>query len=358
LGGEILAQRPHVGGGILLGSYFLFLQEQIKDIIIFIQSSFKFVRYLVLTSTRNDIFTKFSSFLNQTRGKTGDANEQLTPHGHMLEQLVAAKKSVAAKLTQLADLKCQKYEYNTSLTACQEVHMPGAKRKDRGPEYLKKLVNYFTERETEVARSFQATHNRQATNNELLELVFEDRDEEDLTMIKEWFHNKGVCGRRARNHATNLGANYWTESDGESEAGSSEEASVVQIQSDSDRTDDPSKRASGGKDVKVCGRKTATCKTSSDMGKATQDFHAKMDRQFAMTERFIGEWAANQKKSLELQESNQKKSLELQEKQAQAQEKESAVRNMQALLNTGELSPCSKHKLVKSIANMLVPSSL
>jgi hypothetical protein len=173
-------------------------------------------------------------------------------------------------------------------------------------------------------------------------------------MIKEWFHNKGVCGRRARNHATNLGANYWTESDGESEAGSSEEASVVQIQSDSDRTDDPSKRASGGKDVKVCGRKTATCKTSSDMGKATQDFHAKMDRQFAMTERFIGEWAANQKKSLELQE----KQAQAQEKEAAVKEKESAVRNMQALLSTGELSPSSKQKFVKSIANMLLPSSL
>ena len=31
----------------------------------FIQSSFKFVPYLLLTSTRNTIFTKFSSFLNQ-----------------------------------------------------------------------------------------------------------------------------------------------------------------------------------------------------------------------------------------------------------------------------------------------------
>ena len=30
----------------------------------FIQSSFKFVPYLLLTSTRNTIFTKFSSFLN------------------------------------------------------------------------------------------------------------------------------------------------------------------------------------------------------------------------------------------------------------------------------------------------------
>jgi hypothetical protein len=31
--------------------------------------------------------------------------------------------------------------------------MPGAKRKDRGPEYLKKLVNYFTEREEKQAQA-------------------------------------------------------------------------------------------------------------------------------------------------------------------------------------------------------------
>jgi len=36
-----------------------------------------------------------------TRGKTGDANEQLTPNGHVLEQLVAAKKIAAAKLSAL-----------------------------------------------------------------------------------------------------------------------------------------------------------------------------------------------------------------------------------------------------------------
>jgi hypothetical protein len=105
------------------------------------------------------------------------------------------------------------------------------------------------------------------------------------------------------------------------------------MQSDSDRTDDPSNRVAGGQDVKVSRRKTATYKTSADMGKATQDFHAKMDRQFAMTERFIGEWAANQKKSLELQE-----------KQAQAQEKEAAVKE--------------KESAVRNIANMLLPSSL
>jgi hypothetical protein len=75
-----------------------------------------------------------------------------------------------------------------------------------------------------------------------------------------------------------------------------------------------------------------------------------MDRQFAMTERFIGEWAAHQQKSVELQE----KQAQAREKEAAMKEKESAVRNMQALLSTGELSPSSKQKLVKSIANMLL----
>ena len=86
--------------------------------------------------------------------------------------------------------------------------MVGAKRKDCGAEYLKQLVNYFTERESEVARTFEATDNRLPTNDELLELEFEHREEEDLTMIKEWFANKGVSGRRAmRKYATKLGAN-------------------------------------------------------------------------------------------------------------------------------------------------------
>jgi hypothetical protein len=279
-----------------------------------------------------------------TRGKTGDANEQLTPHGHMLDQLVAAKKSVAAKLSQIADLKRQKYEYNTSLTA-------------------------WTERENEVARQFEETHNRQPTNDEILELVFEDREEEDLTMMKEWLRNKAVSGRRARKHATNLGAN-WSDSDCESEAGSSEESSMVLIQSDSDRTDEPSKsvsggkdvkRVSGGKDVNVSRRKHATYKTSAGIAKATQDVDSKMDRQFAMTERFIGEWAANQKKSLELQEKQaqtNEKEAQTREKEAGMKEKESAVRNMQVLLSTGELSPTSKQKLVKSIANLLIPAVL
>jgi hypothetical protein len=40
-----------------------------------------------------------------------------------------------------------------------------------------------------------------------------------------------------------------------------------------------------------------------------------MDRQFAMTEGFISEWASHQKKVLELQE---KQVTQLQEKQAQA----------------------------------------
>jgi hypothetical protein len=304
-----------------------------------------------------------------TRRKTGDANEQLTPHGHMLDQLVAAKKSVAAKLSQIADLKRQKYEYNTSLTACQDVHMLGAKRKERGQEHLKKLVNIWTERKNEVARQFEANHNRQPTNDEILELVFEDREEEDLTMMKEWLRNKAVSGRRARKHATNLGAN-WSDSDCESEAGSSEESSMVLIQSDSDRTDEPSKsvsggkdvkRVSGGKDVNVSRRKHATYKTSAGIAKATQDVDSKMDRQFAMTERFIGEWAANQKKSLELQEKQaqtNEKQAQTREKEAAMKEKESAVRNMQVLLSTGELSPTSKQKLVKSIANLLIPAVL
>ena len=143
-----------------------------------------------------------------TRGKTGNANEQLTQNGHILEHLVTAKKISAAKASAIAELNRQKHEYNNSLTACQEVHMVGAKRKDCGAEYLKQLVNYFTERESEVARTFEATDNRLPTNDELLELEFEHREEEDLTMIKEWFANKGVSGRRAmRKYATKLGAN-------------------------------------------------------------------------------------------------------------------------------------------------------
>jgi hypothetical protein len=287
----------------------------------------------------------------------------------MLDQLVAAKKSVAAKLSQIADLKRQKYEYNTSLTACQDVHMLGAKRKERGQEHLKKLVNIWTESENKIARKFEETHNRQPTNDEILELVFEDREEEDLTMMKEWLRNKAVSGRRARKHATNLGAN-WSDSECESEAGSSEESSMVLIQSDSDRTDEPSKsvsggkdvkRVSGGKDVNVSRRKHATYKMSAGIAQATQDVDAKMDRQFAMTERFIGEWAANQKKSLELQEKQaqtNEKQAETREKEAAMKEKESAVRNMQVLLSTGELSPTSKQKLVKSIANLLIPAVL
>jgi hypothetical protein len=46
------------------------------------------------------------------------------------------------------------------------------------------------------------------------------------------------------------------------------------------------------------------------------------------------------------------------EKEAGMKEKESAVRNMQVLLSTGELSPTSKQKLVKSIANLLMPAVL
>ena len=247
--------------------------------------------------------------------------------------------------------------------------MLGAKRKERGQEHLKKLVNIWTERENEVARQFEETHNRQPTNDEILELVFEDREEEDLTMMKEWLRNKAVSGRRVRKHATNLGAN-WSDSDCESEAGSSEESSMVLIQSDSDRTDEPSKsvsggkdvkRVSGGKDVNVSRRKHAKYTTSAGIAKATQDVDAKMDRQFAMTERFIGEWAANQKKSLELQEKQaqtNEKQAQTREKEAAMKEKESAVRNMQVLLSTGELSPTSKQKLVKSIANLLMPAVL
>jgi malic enzyme len=113
--------------------------------------------------------------------------------------------------------------------------------------------------------------------------------------------------------------------------------------------------------VNVSRRKHATYKTSAGIAKATQDVDAKMDRQFAMSERFIGEWAANQKKSLELQEKQaqtNEKQAQTREKEAAMKEKESAVRNMQVLLSTGELSPTSKQKLVKSIANLLIPAVL
>jgi hypothetical protein len=50
---------------LLLQDYYKAVRVGGERVVFFIQSSFKFVRYLVLTSTRNNIFTKFSSFLNQ-----------------------------------------------------------------------------------------------------------------------------------------------------------------------------------------------------------------------------------------------------------------------------------------------------
>ena len=130
------------------------------------------------------------------------------PHGHNLEQLVTAKKFTAQKITAMADSKCQRLEYNNALTSCQDVHVVGAKHKERGAEHMKKLVKYFTERESEVARSLEERHNRLATNDELLELVFEDHEDEDLKMIKKWFSKKEVSGRRVIcQPATTLGGN-------------------------------------------------------------------------------------------------------------------------------------------------------
>jgi hypothetical protein len=39
-----------------------------------------------------------------TRGKTGDANEPIFPNGHILEQLVVAKKIAAVKLSAIAEV--------------------------------------------------------------------------------------------------------------------------------------------------------------------------------------------------------------------------------------------------------------
>jgi hypothetical protein len=131
------------------------------------------------------------------RNRSGDANEKLTGDDIILEQLAAAKQLVAAKAGALADVRRQKTEYGASMTACQEKHLQGAQRKDRCPTNLKQLVRIFSERESEVAHTFEETHGREPTTDQLLELVFEHREERDLAMIKEWFANKQVSDRRA-----------------------------------------------------------------------------------------------------------------------------------------------------------------
>jgi hypothetical protein len=144
------------------------------------------------------------------------------------------------------------------------------------------------------------------------------------------------CGRKRKPPPT---LHDWSD-DMCSEAGSSGEASDMLIKSDSERSQASTKRVSGGKGVQAPRRKTATHKTSEDMDHMALKFHAQMDRSFDMYANFLKEWAGHQRKVLELQE-----------KQAQAQVEES--KNLQALLNMGHLSPNTKQKLVKSIANKM-----
>jgi hypothetical protein len=159
------------------------------------------------------------------RNKTGDANEKLTGDDVILEQLAAAKQLVAAKASAMAEVRRQKTEYGASMSACQERHLQGAQRKDRCLTNLKQLVRIFSARESEVAHTFEQTHGRQPTTDQLLELVFEDREERELAMIKEWFANKQVSDRRAMRKCAASYGGIVVDSDGDSEAGSSGEAS-------------------------------------------------------------------------------------------------------------------------------------
>jgi hypothetical protein len=283
------------------------------------------------------------------RNKTGDANEKLTGDDVILEQLAAAKQLVAAKASAMAVVRRQKTEYGASMSACQERHLQGAQRKDRCLTNLKQLVRIFSARESEVAHTFEQTHGRQPTTDQLLELVFEDREERELAMIKEWFANKQVSDRRAMRKCAASYGGIVVDSDGDSEAGSSGEASDVLMKSDSERSQASTKRVSRCNGVQAPRRKTATHTTSEDMDQMALNFHAQMDRSFDMNANFLKEWAGHQKKVLELQA----KQAQAQADESKVKVEESKLKNLQTLLDMGHLSPNTKQKLVQTAAKTM-----
>ncbi len=198
------------------------------------------------------------------------------------------------------------------MASCQEKHLQGAQRKERSPTDLKQLVRIFSAREREVAHTFEQTHGRQPTTDQLLDLVFEHREDRDLAMIKKWFATKQVRDHREmRKCAAEYGGSV-VDSDGDSEAGSSGEASDMRMKSDSERSQASTKRVSRCNGVQASRRKTATHTKSQDMDEMALNFHAQMDRSLDMNANFLKEWAGHQKKVLELQA-----------KQAQVQAEES-----------------------------------
>ena len=235
------------------------------------------------------------------------------------------------------------------MSACQEKHLPGAQRKDRCPTNLQKLVRIFSARESEVAHTFEQNHGRQPTTDQLLELVFEDREERELAMIKEWFANKQVSDRRAMRKCAASYGGIVVDSDGDSEAGSSGEASDVLMKSDSERSQASTKRVSRCNGVQAPRRKTATHTTSEDMDQMALNFHAQMDRSFDMNANFLKEWAGHQKKVLELQA----KQAQAQADESKVKVEESKLKNLQTLLDMGHLSPNTKQKLVQTAAKTM-----
>ncbi len=283
------------------------------------------------------------------RQKTGDANSPHTPLGAILDKLVAAKQVVAAKAAAMQEVQRKKNEFTAAMNSVQEYHMHGVQRQVRSPRRLKQLLTIFNERDSEVARTFEDNHGKAPTTNDILEMVFEERDEEDLRMIRDWFAEKQASDIRAmRRCAAQWGGNVG-ETDGDSDTGSSAGAS-----------ESSSKHVSGGKGVNGPRRKTAPTNTSEDFGDFAKDLNAKMERQFDMNASFLSQWAAMQNKKLELKAAAQEKEAAMKEKEAAMKEKEAvmkekecAMRMMQALLGTGDLSHNARQKLVKSMANQM-----
>jgi hypothetical protein len=156
-----------------------------------------------------------------------------------------------------------------------------------------------------VARTFQENHGKPPTTNEVLELVFEERDEEDVRMIRDWFAEKQASDIRAmRTCAAHWGGNVG-ETDGDSDTGSSAGAS-----------ESSSKHVSRGKVPrrKTAPTNTAPTNTLPDFGDLAKDLNAQMERQSAMNASFLSQWATLQNKKLELKAASQEKEAAMKEK--------------------------------------------
>jgi hypothetical protein len=289
------------------------------------------------------------------RRKAGQGNQPHTALGDTLDKLVAAKQVVAAKAAAMAEVERKKTEYKVSMCSVQEHHMNGVERQHRSAKLLKQLLKIFNERESEVARTFEENHGKAPTTNHILEMVFEDRDEEDVKMIRDWFVEKQASDIRAmRRCAARWGGNVG-ETESDSDNGSSAGAS-----------ESSSKHVSRGKGPckgprrKAAPTNTAPTNTLPDFGDFAKDLNAQMERQREMNESFLSQWATLQNKKLELKAAAQEKEaamkekeVAMKEKEAVMKEKESAMRMMQALLGTGDLSPNARQKLVQSMAKQM-----